>query len=201
MKIQIILIASLFPLFVTGQNLFSPKGVRLVSVPTNKSYLIDKPSAKSESIKIINRSIKEEGQYLIYTKEYRNQKHIENQFELTESTYVKKHSTLSWTLIPDTSDCKHIKIFSFYPSGGMALREGITLDSTKYFDYKFFHYSKELTKNQEIPLLIVYESDLKDRTRQNSVKEYLYDGKFKAEDKNKIIEIFDRYILVYYILK
>lgn len=48
----------------------------------------------------------------------------------------------------------------------MSLREKVTTDLNKYFDYKFFDYTKEMIYNKEIPLLIIYEADIEDRIKQ-----------------------------------
>ena len=93
--------------------------------------------------------------------------HIPDEFELTEFAYPKKGSTVSWILTPDTSNCRHVKIFSFYRSGSMSLREKVTTDLNKYFDYKFFDYTKEMIYNKEIPLLIIYEADIEDSIKKN----------------------------------
>ena len=121
-------------------------------------------------------------------------KHIPDEFELTEFAYPKKGSTVSWILTPDTSNCRHVKIFSFYRSGSMSLREKVTTDLNKYFDY-----TKEMIYNKEIPLLIIYEADIEDRIKQKTLKSFLHDGKLDPNEKDLITSKLNRYIIVYYI--
>ena len=54
----------------------------------------------------------------------------------------------------------------------MSLREKVTTDLNKYFDYKFFDYTKEMIYNKEIPLLIIYEADIEDRIKQKTLKSF-----------------------------
>ena len=184
--------------YAEGQNLFPSKGVRRTTTPNNGKF-VDSPSFNSESRTISNKATKEKTNYKIYTKEYVDQKHIPDEFELTEFAYPKKGSTVSWILTPDTSNCRHVKIFSFYRSGSMSLREKVTTDLNKYFDYKFFDYTKEMIYNKEIPLLIIYEADIEDRIKQKTLKSFLHDGKLDPNEKDLITSKLNRYIIVYYI--
>lgn len=109
---KLIIILLLFPFVTWGQNLFPSKGVRRTTTPNNGKF-VDSPSFNSESRTISNKATKEKTNYKIYTKEYVDQKHIPDEFELTEFAYPKKGSTVSWILTPDTSNCRHVKIFSF----------------------------------------------------------------------------------------
>ena len=161
--------------------------------------VVDSPSFNSDSITISNIAPTEKTNYKIYPKEYVDQKHIPDEFELTEFAYPKKGSTVSWILTPDTSNCRHVKIFSFYRSGSMSLREKVTTDLNKYFDYKFFDYTKEMIYNKEIPLLIIYEADIEDRIKQKTLKSFLHDGKLDPNEKDLITSKLNRYIIVYYI--
>ena len=170
---KLIIILLLFPFVTWGQNLFPSKGVRRTTTPNNGKF-VDSPSFNSE-------------------------KHIPDEFELTEFAYPKKGSTVSWILTPDTSNCRHVKIFSFYRSGSMSLREKVTTDLNKYFDYKFFDYTKEMIYNKEIPLLIIYEADIEDRIKQKTLKSFLHDGKLDPNEKDLITSKLNRYIIVYYI--
>ena len=147
-----------------GQNLFPSKGVRRTTTPNNGKF-VDSPSFNSESRTISNKATKEKTNYKIYTKEYVDQKHIPDEFELTEFAYPKKKYCVL------DLDSGYIKLstcenFSFYRSGSMSLREKVTTDLNKYFDYKFFDYTKEMIYNKEIPLLIIYEADIEDRIKQ-----------------------------------
>lgn len=195
---KLIIILLLFPFVTWGQNLFPSKGVRRTTTPNNGKF-VDSPSFNSESRTISNKATKEKTNYKIYTKEYVDQKHIPDEFELTEFAYPKKGSTVSWILTPDTSNCRHVKIFSFYRSGSMSLREKVTTDLNKYFDYKFFDYTKEMIYNKEIPLLIIYEADIEDRIKQKTLKSFLHDGKLDPNKKDLITSKLNRYIIVYYI--
>lgn len=58
----------------------------------------------------------------------------------------------------------------------MSLREKVTTDLNKYFDYKFFDYTKEMIYNKEIPLLIIYEADIEDRIKQKTLKSFCMTG-------------------------
>lgn len=78
-------------------------------------------------------------------------------------------------------------------------REKVTTDLNKYFDYKFFDYTKEMIYNKEIPLLIIYEADIEDRIKQKTLKSFLHDGKLDPNEKDLITSKLNRYIIVYYI--
>ena len=104
---KLIIILLLFPFVTWGQNLFPSKGVRRTTTPNNGKF-VDSPSFNSESRTISNKATKEKTNYKIYTKEYVDQKHIPDEFELTEFAYPKKGSTVSWILTPDTSNCRNI---------------------------------------------------------------------------------------------
>ena len=77
--------------------------------------------------------------------------------------------------------------------------EKVTTDLNKYFDYKFFDYTKEMIYNKEIPLLIIYEADIEDRIKQKTLKSFLHDGKLDPNEKDLITSKLNRYIIVYYI--
>ena len=161
---KLIIILLLFPFVTWGQNLFPSKGVRRTTTPNNGKF-VDSPSFNSESRTISNKATKEKTNYKIYTKEYVDQKHIPDEFELTEFAYPKKGTT----------------------------------DLNKYFDYKFFDYTKEMIYNKEIPLLIIYEADIEDRIKQKTLKSFLHDGKLDPNEKDLITSKLNRYIIVYYI--
>ena len=86
---KLIIILLLFPFVTWGQNLFPSKGVRRTTTPNNGKF-VDSPSFNSESRTISNKATKEKTNYKIYTKEYVDQKHIPDEFELTEFAYPKK---------------------------------------------------------------------------------------------------------------
>ena len=86
---KLIIILLLFPFVTWGQNLFPSKGVRRTTTPNNGKF-VDSPSFNSESRTISNKATKEKTNYKIYTKEYVDQKHIPDEFELTELLIRKK---------------------------------------------------------------------------------------------------------------
>ena len=110
---KLIIILLLFPFVTWGQNLFPSKGVRRTTTPNNGKF-VDSPSFNSESRTISNKATKEKTNYKIYTKEYVDQKHIPDEFELTEFANPAKGSTVSWILTPDTSNFSIIS-FSTIP--------------------------------------------------------------------------------------
>lgn len=202
MKSFILLILLTYPISAWGQqNLFPPKGVRLVSTPSEFQPKIS-ASPGSESLKIKHKAMKEGNTiYTIYTKEFRNQKYVPDPFDLTETASTAKDGILSWILVPDTANCQHVKIYSHYLSGSVSIRERAITEPDKYFDYKFFHYTEELAYGKEIPLLIIFESDMRYRSKQTVLDKFIKDGKLNPEDKEEITSKLDRYLLVYYIAK
>lgn len=196
MKFIVIAILSTFSCVVWGQNLFSPK-VRRTTTPNNGKF-VDYPSITSESKTIINKSDKKVS-YKICLKEYVDHKHKPDDFELIEFVSLTEGGSLQWILTPDTSNCQHIKIFSHYRSGSMSLREKITVDPNKYFDYKFFHYSKDIICNEEVPLLLIYEANIKNRFEQKGVCRFLHNGMLNSQNIEEITSQLNRYMIVYYI--
>lgn len=200
MRYLTIFVLLIFCQILYGQDLIYKKGVYLVSKPSlyNK---VEKPSENSESIKILNKVQKDSTRYTIYVKEYKDQKHIPDLFDMINTRYANAGQTISWVLTPDTSIQKLVKIFSFYSSGVMALRQRAIIENNKFFDYRFFSYEENLVYDEEVPLLVIFESAKNDNlNKQLVLKENIKQkGYLDPKRKQEILSMFNRYILVYYI--
>ena len=83
----------------------------------------------------------------------------------------------------------------------MALRQRAIIENNKFFDYRFFSYEENLVYDEEVPLLVIFESAKNDNlNKQLVLKENIKQkGYLDPKRKQEILSMFNRYILVYYI--
>ena len=96
--------------------------------------------------------------YVIYTKEYLNNSQVKDSYEFTQCAFFMKDHNFSWEIVPDTVVYTILKYLLF--SRAMSVRQKFT-NEDNYFSYKQFKYEQTAEYGKEIPLLIIYEDDLK----------------------------------------
>ncbi|RHJ93005.1 hypothetical protein [Parabacteroides bouchesdurhonensis] len=158
-----------------------------------------KPNPNTPKTKIINQITKDNSKYTIYIKEYVEGKPLYDPYAILGIYNANKNYNVHWEIDPDTTSKHQLRIFSIFPDGSMAIRER-TCNADEYFNYVYFKYSKDVVYEKEIPLVFIYEDDLKERMNEQFVNKYL--------GKNTVIDVekrafpfskFRRYILIYYI--
>lgn len=173
---------------------------KLETTPMGQYIPDANPSRNSERIKIRNLIDKDSSSFIVYTKEFIDNKHVPDYFELTQNALFMKDTNFSWEIVPDTSDLHHFKVFTYFP-GAMSRRERFT-DQDKYFNYKMFKYSNKAVYGKEVPLMIIYEDDLNTKKTEQLINRYLNgDSIIDIEKKEFPYSDIKRYILIYYIMK
>lgn len=184
---------SLFGISPPSSSMF-----KLVSTPMGQP-LPASPSRNSERIKIKSLITRDSSSYIVYTKEFVGNKHVPDYYELTQMALLMKDTNFVWEIVPDTSDLHHFRVFTYFP-GAMSHRERFT-DQDKYFNYKMFKYSNKAVYGEEIPLMIIYEDDLKTKKTEQLINHFLKgDSIIDVAKKEFPYSEINRYILIYYVM-
>lgn len=202
-SILIIFLGGTFSLKVWSQNstLNFPGNQSLYKLETQSKgqQPVMYPSRDSERIKIKHHFTRDSSTYVIYTKEYLNNSQVKDSYEFTQCAFFMKGHDFSWEIVPDTSSLHYFKVFTFFP-GAMSVRQKFT-NEDNYFSYKQFKYDQTAEYGKEIPLLIIYEDDLKSRKAESLIRQFL--DKDGLIDLEKVVFPYDkinRYVIVSYVL-
>ena len=134
---QINILVFLFVTFVysgLSQTPLPSSMFKLVTTPAGQPLPGPRPSRDSERIKIKNRIARDSSSYIVYTREFVDNKRVPDYYELTQIALFMKDTNFAWEIVPDTSELHYFKVFTFFP-GAMSCREKYT-GQDKYFSYK-----------------------------------------------------------------
>lgn len=199
---QINILVFLFVTFVysgLSQTPLPSSMFKLVTTPAGQPLPGPRPSRDSERIKIKNRIARDSSSYIVYTREFVDNKRVPDYYELTQIALFMKDTNFAWEIVPDTSELHYFKVFTFFP-GAMSCREKYT-GQDKYFSYKRFKYSNEAVYEKEVPLMIIYEDDLETKKTERLINQFLKgDSIIDAKKKGFPYSEIHRYILIYYVM-
>jgi hypothetical protein len=194
--ILIFLLIVQYPVLLAQINIDLKKDVKLISVPHGTVTGLPSPSPFSQIIKFRTYPFSQSLDLKVYLEEYAQGKKVSDPLEIVYWGRGSKGDVFFCELIPDLINMQHLHLFLNTPRI-MGHREKQT-EFPKYFRYSIYQKAKEESIDTPVPLILIYEDDIKTEKNKKIVESYLVNDSLEIVKNKELLPKIERYFLVHY---
>jgi hypothetical protein len=184
------------PSVYAQKNIDFKKDVKLISVPHGTVTGFPSPSPFSKIIKIRTYPFSQSLDLKVYMGEYVKGEKAPDPLEIVYWSRGSKGDVFVCELIPDLINIQHLHLFLNTPRM-MSHREKQTV-FPKYFRYSIYQKAKGESIDTPVPLILIYEDDIKTGKNKNIVERYIVNDSLETAKNKELLPQIERYLLVYY---